>query len=173
MFTAWPYITQKDLPVATRLVTHCTQKSDPRVTLRRMCMVYAGNQHSSCSGDNVDIGLQDPEEPQMMVKASLKTRKAVVFSLRLPGVKGCRRNLLKKQGTGQTPGRWVGCHCSVWEQLSRLRRVLPTTMCDKCTECYSLGKFKYFGILKVCSCGAKEDCSRGMWQLTRLILDSI
>ena len=80
--------------MAAGLVTHCTQKSDPRVTLRRMCMVYAGNQHSSCSGDNVDIGLQDPEEPQMVVKSVLTTRKAADFTLRLAGIKGCGRNLL-------------------------------------------------------------------------------
>jgi hypothetical protein len=57
-------------------------------------MVYAGNQQNTCSGDNVDIGPQECEEPQMVVKSTLTTRKAAVFTLRLPGVNGCRSNML-------------------------------------------------------------------------------
>ena len=34
---------------------------------------------------------------------------------------------------------------------------------DKCTGCYSLGNFKYFGVLKVCGFGqAREDSFSGM-----------
>lgn len=51
-------------------------------------------QHNSCSCDNVNIGPQDPEVPQMVVKSALTTRKAADFTLRLAGVKGCGRNLL-------------------------------------------------------------------------------
>ena len=57
-------------------------------------MVYAGNQQNTCSGDNVDIGPQECEEPQMVVKSTLTTRKAALFRISNAGVKGCGRNLL-------------------------------------------------------------------------------
>ena len=76
------------------LVICCTQKAFSRVTVRRVWMDYAGNQQNTCSGDNVDIGPQECEEPQMVVKSTLTTRKAAVFTLRLPGVNGCRSNML-------------------------------------------------------------------------------
>jgi hypothetical protein len=57
-------------------------------------MACAGNQHNTCSGENVYIGLPDPEQPQMVVKTSLTTRKAAFFRISNAGVKGCGRNLL-------------------------------------------------------------------------------
>lgn len=57
-------------------------------------MSMAGNQHNTCSGDNVDIGPQELEEPQVVVNTTLTTRKAAVFKLGLARVKGHGRNLL-------------------------------------------------------------------------------
>lgn len=96
-------------------------------------MACSENQHNTCSCDSVYIASQEGDEPQMEVTSALTTRKAAVFTLRLAGVKGCGSNMLYQNGKRQTPGIWAGSHCSIWEHLSRLRRVLPATSCDKCT----------------------------------------
>jgi len=76
----------------------------------------AGNQHNSCSGDIVDVGLQDPGEPQMVVKTAITTRKAAIFTLRLAGIKRCggnrNRGQVRLQEDGQDPTVLSGNTCS-------------------------------------------------------------